>query len=257
MDYRLNVSCVTNSADLSSFRGLGAKDLQAPWPWQIEVYSPTGIVVSDTDCGAVENRLEARRRNVCLQMYSAFAAFRYFKKASSRMSSCEVAGRERQYSHSSGTEGTQNEPSFLQSQHSHNTENLLVQKRKDYPVPSTWAPTPKRPMDKPVLVTKSSYVEPSVTVSNKIQIIPYNFVTGINKAVDSLVVRASDSKSEGLGSMPNATKYHPSTHEFHAKIVDVAIGGVAIYRPFGEFRRANSYCHLYGAQGLGQRQAYF
>ncbi|GFW75659.1 hypothetical protein TNCV_4428421 [Trichonephila clavipes] len=26
---------------------------------------------------------------------------------------------------------------------------------------------------------------------------------------------------------------------------------------FGEFRRANSYCHLYGAQGLGQRQAYF
>ncbi|GFS90231.1 hypothetical protein TNCV_508661 [Trichonephila clavipes] len=25
--------------------------------------------------------------------------------------------------------------------------------------------------------------------------------------------------------------------------------GVSIYRPFGEFRRANSYCHLYGAQG--------
>ncbi|GFX58917.1 hypothetical protein TNCV_806211 [Trichonephila clavipes] len=34
-------------------------------------------------------------------------------------------------------------------------------------------------------------------------------------------------------------------------------GGVAIYCPFGEFHRANSYCHLYGAQGLGQRQAYF
>ncbi|GFX14902.1 uncharacterized protein TNCV_1486441 [Trichonephila clavipes] len=32
-------------------------------------------------------------------------------------------------------------------------------------------------------------------------------------------------------------------------------GGVAIYRPFGKFRRANSYCHLYGAQG--QRQEYF
>ncbi|GFT57037.1 hypothetical protein TNCV_1691021 [Trichonephila clavipes] len=31
-------------------------------------------------------------------------------------------------------------------------------------------------------------------------------------------------------------------------------GGVAIYRPFGKFRRAKSYCHLYGAQG--QRQAY-
>ncbi|GFW39015.1 hypothetical protein TNCV_1830071 [Trichonephila clavipes] len=42
---------------------------------------------------------------------------------------------------------------------------------------------------------------------------------------------------------------------FHAKIVEVEIGGVAIYRPFGEFSRANSYCHLYGAQG--QRQAYF
>ncbi|GFW50571.1 uncharacterized protein TNCV_2888741 [Trichonephila clavipes] len=44
---------------------------------------------------------------------------------------------------------------------------------------------------------------------------------------------------------------------FHAKIVEVEIGGVAIYRPFGEFRRANSYCHLYGAQGLAQRQPYF
>ncbi|GFX39879.1 hypothetical protein TNCV_2646421 [Trichonephila clavipes] len=31
-------------------------------------------------------------------------------------------------------------------------------------------------------------------------------------------------------------------------------GGVAIYRPFEEFYRAKSYCHLYGAQG--QRQAY-
>ncbi|GFX10074.1 uncharacterized protein TNCV_4539451 [Trichonephila clavipes] len=31
---------------------------------------------------------------------------------------------------------------------------------------------------------------------------------------------------------------------FHAKIVEVEIGGVAIYRPFGEFRRAKSYCHL-------------
>ncbi|GFX93514.1 uncharacterized protein TNCV_1094541 [Trichonephila clavipes] len=43
--------------------------------------------------------------------------------------------------------------------------------------------------------------------------------------------------------------------QFHAKIVEVEIGGVAIYRPFGEFCRANSYCHLYGAQG--QRKAYF
>ncbi|GFU15599.1 hypothetical protein TNCV_1170981 [Trichonephila clavipes] len=35
-------------------------------------------------------------------------------------------------------------------------------------------------------------------------------------------------------------------------IVEVEIGGVVIYLPFGEFRRANSYCHLYGAQGQGQ-----
>ncbi|GFX64487.1 hypothetical protein TNCV_4043771 [Trichonephila clavipes] len=41
----------------------------------------------------------------------------------------------------------------------------------------------------------------------------------------------------------------------NVKIVEVEIGGVAIYRPFEEFRRAKSYCHLYGAQG--QRQAYF
>ncbi|GFU99167.1 hypothetical protein TNCV_1228811 [Trichonephila clavipes] len=39
----------------------------------------------------------------------------------------------------------------------------------------------------------------------------------------------------------------------HGKIVEVEIGGVSIYRPFVEFRLANSYCHLYGAQGLGQR----
>ncbi|GFX81748.1 hypothetical protein TNCV_317521 [Trichonephila clavipes] len=41
--------------------------------------------------------------------------------------------------------------------------------------------------------------------------------------------------------------------QIHAEIVEVEIGGVAIYRPFGEFRRAKSYGHLYGAQG--QRQA--
>ncbi|GFT75845.1 hypothetical protein TNCV_851471 [Trichonephila clavipes] len=49
------------------------------------------------------------------------------------------------------------------------------------------------------------------------------------RAMGSLVVRASDSRLEGLG-------------------------GVAIYRPFGEFRRADSYCHMYGGQ---RRQAYF
>ncbi|GFV22024.1 hypothetical protein TNCV_4527091 [Trichonephila clavipes] len=66
----------------------------------------------------------------------------------------------------------------------------------------------------------------------------------------SLVVRASDSRPEGLGSMPDATKYSPNTHGFHAEIVEVEIGGVAIYHPFGEFRGDKSYCHLYGAQGV-------
>ncbi|GFY09472.1 hypothetical protein TNCV_4321511 [Trichonephila clavipes] len=41
---------------------------------------------------------------------------------------------------------------------------------------------------------------------------------------------------------------------FHAEIGEVEVGGVAIYRPFGEFRRAKSYGLLYGAQG--QRQAF-
>ncbi|GFW88216.1 uncharacterized protein TNCV_2649091 [Trichonephila clavipes] len=45
--------------------------------------------------------------------------------------------------------------------------------------------------------------------------------------------------------------------QFHGKIVEVEIGGGAIYRPFREFLRAKSYCHLYGAQGISQRQAYF
>ncbi|GFW02432.1 uncharacterized protein TNCV_1733471 [Trichonephila clavipes] len=43
----------------------------------------------------------------------------------------------------------------------------------------------------------------------------------------------------------------------HGESVDVEISGVAIYHLFGEFHRANSYCHLYGAQDLGQRQVYF
>ncbi|GFV02942.1 hypothetical protein TNCV_2744051 [Trichonephila clavipes] len=71
------------------------------------------------------------------------------------------------------------------------------------------------------------------------------------------MVRASVSRPEVLGSMPDATKYPPSAHGFHARIEEVEIGRVTIYRPFGEFRRANSYCHLYDAQGLGYRHAYF
>ncbi|GFT31314.1 uncharacterized protein TNCV_607611 [Trichonephila clavipes] len=60
----------------------------------------------------------------------------------------------------------------------------------------------------------------------------------------------AESRVQGTG------EYFPPL-QFHAKIVEVEIGGVAIYRSFGGFRRANSYCHLYGAKGLGQQQAYF
>ncbi|GFW93736.1 hypothetical protein TNCV_4542631 [Trichonephila clavipes] len=54
-----------------------------------------------------------------------------------------------------------------------------------------------------------------------------------------------------------STLYKNRMGKFNAKIVGVEIGGVALYHPIGEFRRANSYCHLYGAQDLGQRQTYF
>ncbi|GFU63405.1 uncharacterized protein TNCV_44511 [Trichonephila clavipes] len=46
--------------------------------------------------------------------------------------------------------------------------------------------------------------------------------------------------------VPGTGEYFPPI-QFHAKIVEVEIGGVAIYRPFEEFRRANSYCHLFQA----------
>ncbi|GFW91101.1 hypothetical protein TNCV_1759751 [Trichonephila clavipes] len=38
--------------------------------------------------------------------------------------------------------------------------------------------------------------------------------------------------------MLDAAKYPLSTHGFNAEIVELEIEGVAIYRPFGEFRRA-------------------
>ncbi|GFW05794.1 uncharacterized protein TNCV_602661 [Trichonephila clavipes] len=69
------------------------------------------------------------------------------------------------------------------------------------------------------------------------------------KSVGPKVLRA-ESRVQGTG------EYFPPL-QFHPKIMEVEIGGVAIYRPFEEFRRANSYCHLYGAQGLSQRQTYF
>ncbi|GFW87617.1 uncharacterized protein TNCV_4485821 [Trichonephila clavipes] len=68
------------------------------------------------------------------------------------------------------------------------------------------------------------------------------------KSVGSKVLWA-ESQVQGTG------EYFPPL-QFHAKIGEVEIGGVAIYRPYGEFHRANSYFHLYGAQGPVQRQAY-
>ncbi|GFU53289.1 uncharacterized protein TNCV_2953251 [Trichonephila clavipes] len=54
-------------------------------------------------------------------------------------------------------------------------------------------------------------------------------------AVGSLVVRASDSRPEGLGSMLNVTKYPPSAHGFTCRNCGGGDRGrVAIYRPFGE-----------------------
>ncbi|GFU69987.1 uncharacterized protein TNCV_1879451 [Trichonephila clavipes] len=68
------------------------------------------------------------------------------------------------------------------------------------------------------------------------------------KSVGPKVLRAK-SRMQGTG------EYFPPLQS-HGKIVEVEISGVVIYCPFGELRRANSYCHLYGAQGLGQRQAF-
>ncbi|GFV89887.1 hypothetical protein TNCV_4691161 [Trichonephila clavipes] len=101
-------------------------------------------------------------------------------------------------------------------------------------------------------------IQPEVCfIANIMKIDHYfrNKIAQFESVVHSLVVRASDSRPEGLRSMPDATKYPQNTHGFHAEIVEVEIGGVAIYRPFGEFCRAKSYCHLYGAQG--QRREYF
>ncbi|GFW87359.1 retrovirus-related Pol polyprotein from transposon opus [Trichonephila clavipes] len=61
----------------------------------------------------------------------------------------------------------------------------------------------------------------------------------VSRAVGSLVVRTSDSRPEGRGSMPDTTKDPPSTHGFPCRNCGGGDrGGVAIYRPFGEFRRA-------------------
>ncbi|GFV10552.1 hypothetical protein TNCV_3545811, partial [Trichonephila clavipes] len=66
-----------------------------------------------------------------------------------------------------------------------------------------------------------------------------------NWAVGSLVVRASDSRPEGLGSMLDVTKYPPSAHPSLAEIVEVEIEVVSpSIVPFGEsFTELKSHCH--------------
>ncbi|GFX18157.1 uncharacterized protein TNCV_1578361 [Trichonephila clavipes] len=71
------------------------------------------------------------------------------------------------------------------------------------------------------------------------------------------VMSSEDLLSCRIGARVQGTGEYFPPFQYHGEIVKVEIDGVAIYRPFGEFRRANSYCHLYGAHGLGQRQAYF
>ncbi|GFT04301.1 uncharacterized protein TNCV_1928641 [Trichonephila clavipes] len=48
----------------------------------------------------------------------------------------------------------------------------------------------------------------------------------------------AESRVKGTG------EYFPPLQS-HGKIVEKAIGGVSIYHPFEEFRRANSNCHLF------------
>ncbi|GFW08445.1 uncharacterized protein TNCV_2774671 [Trichonephila clavipes] len=60
----------------------------------------------------------------------------------------------------------------------------------------------------------------------------------------------AESRVQGTG------EYFPPI-QFHGKIVEMAIGGGAIFCPFGKFLGAKRHCDLYGTQGLGQRQAYF
>ncbi|GFX55291.1 hypothetical protein TNCV_3968451 [Trichonephila clavipes] len=102
-------------------------------------------------------------------------------------------------------------------------------------------------------------------------------------AVGSLVFRASDSRPEGMGSMPNATKYPPrktwstcSLNQWVRKSCGLnheCRGLENIFLHFSSMPRlcrwchhlsylrgifqANSFCHLYGAQDQGQRLVYF
>ncbi|GFV90089.1 uncharacterized protein TNCV_4378051 [Trichonephila clavipes] len=65
--------------------------------------------------------------------------------------------------------------------------------------------------------------------------VPYALTDSKLYLLNYLVVRASDSRLEGLGSMLNVTKYPPSAHGFTCRNCGGGDRGrVAIYRPFGE-----------------------
>ncbi|GFX16266.1 hypothetical protein TNCV_4705201 [Trichonephila clavipes] len=89
---------------------------------------------------------------------------------------------------------------------------------------------------------------PRLLLCENERFVPLNFSLGphIRERCNEPQGDEADDLAAGLPRDPN-----DDNAKFHAKIVEVEIGGVAIYPPFGEFRRANSYCHLYGAQGLG------
>ncbi|GFV15516.1 hypothetical protein TNCV_4835421 [Trichonephila clavipes] len=69
------------------------------------------------------------------------------------------------------------------------------------------------------------------------------------------MARASDSRTEGLGSMLDVTDTLRVHTDSLAEIVEVEIEVVSpSIVPSGSFSELKSHCHLYGAQG--QRQAF-
>ncbi|GFW40380.1 uncharacterized protein TNCV_1019381 [Trichonephila clavipes] len=80
-------------------------------------------------------------------------------------------------------------------------------------------------------MTPTAFDYHSISYGAHAQCAPFDTI----RAVGSLVVRASDSRPEGLGSMLDVTKYPPSAHGFTCRNCGGGDRGrVAIYRPFGE-----------------------
>ncbi|GFU27901.1 uncharacterized protein TNCV_450001 [Trichonephila clavipes] len=62
--------------------------------------------------------------------------------------------------------------------------------------------------------------------------------------MENVLVKSVGSKVLWVESRVQMTGEYFPPIQFHGKIVEVEIGGGAIYRPFGEFLRAKSYCHF-------------